>query len=85
MNSISKNVHIELNHIVNRYNNTYHRTIKMKPVNLNSSLCIVFNKAINDTDIRKMKKNAKTYVPNCSEEFFVITKVENIVPWIDKN
>ena len=59
----------------------------MKPVNVNSSLCIVFNKAINDTDIRKMKKNtfAKTYVPNCSDEFFVITKVENIVLWIDKN
>ena len=33
MTSISKNVYIEkLNDIVNKYNNTYHGTIKMKPV-----------------------------------------------------
>ena len=31
--SISKNVYIDkLNAIVNEYNNTYHGTIKMKPV-----------------------------------------------------
>ena len=33
MTSISKNVYIDkLNDIVNKYNNTYHSTIKMKPV-----------------------------------------------------
>ena len=33
MTSISKNVYInKLDDIVNEYNNTYHRTIKMKPV-----------------------------------------------------
>ena len=33
MTSISKNVYIDqLDDIVNKYNNTYHRTIKMKPV-----------------------------------------------------
>ena len=33
--SISKNVYIDkLNDIVNEYNNTYHTTIKMKPVML---------------------------------------------------
>ena len=32
MTSISKNVYIDkLDDIVNEYNNTYHRTIKMKP------------------------------------------------------
>ena len=34
MTSISKNVHIDKLDIVNEYNNTYHRTIKMKPVML---------------------------------------------------
>ena len=35
MSSISKNVYIDkLNAIVNKYNNTYHTTIKMKPINV---------------------------------------------------
>ena len=35
MTSISKNVYIDkLDDIVNEYNNTYHRTIKMKPVDV---------------------------------------------------
>ena len=43
MSSISKNVYIyKLNDIVNEYNNTYHITIKMKPVNVQSSTYIVF-------------------------------------------
>ena len=33
MTSISKNLYIDkLNDTVNKYNNTYHRTIEMKPV-----------------------------------------------------
>ena len=33
MTLISKNIYInQLDDIVNKYNNTYHRTIKMKPV-----------------------------------------------------
>ena len=39
--SISKNVYIDkLDYIVNKYNNTYHNTIKMKPVNVKSSTYI---------------------------------------------
>ena len=35
MTSVSKNVYIDkLDDIVNEYNNTYHRTIKMKPVDV---------------------------------------------------
>ena len=35
MASISKNIYMDkLNDIVNEYNNTYHRTIKMKPINV---------------------------------------------------
>ena len=45
MNSISKNVYIDkLDDIVNKYINTYHRTIKMKPVGVKSSTYIDFNK-----------------------------------------
>ena len=36
-----------LDNIVDKYNNTYHKTIKMKPININSSsyaeYCVDFN------------------------------------------
>ena len=49
MTSISKNVHIdELDDIVNRYNNTYHSTIKMKPFEVKSSTYIGSSKEINN-------------------------------------
>ena len=38
MTSVSKNVYIDkLNDIFNKYNNTYQRTIKMKPVDVKSN------------------------------------------------
>ena len=93
MTSITKNVYIDkLDDIVNKYNNTYHNTIKMKPVDVKSSLYIDSSKEINDKDpkfkigdivrISKYKNIfAKGYVPNWSEEVFVIKKVKNTVPW----
>ena len=47
MTSISKNVYIvKLNDIVNKYNITYHSTIKMKPVGVKSSTYIDSSKKI---------------------------------------
>ena len=41
MTSISENVYIEnLDDIVNEYNNTYHRTFKMKPVDVKDNTYI---------------------------------------------
>ena len=93
MTSISKNVYIDkLDYIANEYNNTYHKTIKMKPVNVNDNTCINFNKEINNKDSKfkigdyvriSKQKNifAKEYTPIWSEEVFVIKKVKNIIPW----
>ena len=51
MTSISKNVYIDkLNDIVNKYNNRYHSTIKMKPVDVQSSTYIDSSKEINNKD-----------------------------------
>ena len=51
--STSKNVYIDkLDGIVNKYNNTYHNTIKMKPVDVNSSTYINFNKENNKEDLK---------------------------------
>ena len=87
MTSISKNVYIDkLDDIVNEYNDTYHTTIKMKPIDVNT------DKETNDKDpkfkggdrvrISKYKNIfAKGYTPNWSEEVFVIKKIKNTVPW----
>ena len=82
MTSMSKTVYIDkLDDIVNKYNNTNHSTIKMKPVNEKSSTYIDSSKEINNKDpkfkigdivrISKYKNIfAKDYVPNWSEEIF---------------
>ena len=51
MTSISKNVYIyKPEDKVNKYNNTYHGTIKMKPVDVKSSTYINSSKEINNED-----------------------------------
>ena len=93
MTSISKNVYIDkLDDIVNEYNNTYHSTIKMKPIDVKDNTYINIDKEINNKDpkfkvgdrvrISKYKSIfTKGYTPNWSEEVFVIKKVKNTVPW----
>ena len=93
MTSISKNVYInKLDDIVNEYNNTYNTTIKMKPIDVKDNTYINTSKKINYKDpkfkvgdrvrISKYKNIfAKGYMPNWSEEVFVIKKVKNTVPW----
>ena len=83
----------KLDYIVNEYNNTYHRTIKMEPVDVKDNTYIDSIKShSNDKDpkfkvgdhvrISKYKNIfAKGYTPNWSEEVFVIKKVKNTVPW----
>ena len=47
MTSISKNVYIDkLDDIVNEYNNTYHTTIKMKPIDAKDNTIILIKKLI---------------------------------------
>ena len=49
MTSISKNVYIhKLDDIVNEYNNTYHTTIKMKPIDAKDNTYINTDKEVND-------------------------------------
>ena len=86
----------KLDDIVNNYNNKYHITIKMKPVDVNSSTYLDSDKENNKEDnkedpkfevadhvgISKYKNIfAKSYTPNTSEEVFVVKKVKNTVLW----
>ena len=51
MTSISKNMYIDkLYDIVNEYNNTYHRTIKMKPIDVKDNTYVNIDKEVNDND-----------------------------------
>ena len=51
MISILKNVYIDkLDDIVNEYNNIYHRTFKMKPVDVKDNTYIDFDGEVNDRD-----------------------------------
>ena len=53
MTSISKNVCIDkLDDIVNKYNNRYHSTIKIKPIDVKSRRYIYSSKEINDKDAK---------------------------------
>ena len=93
MTTISKNVYVDLlDDIVNRYNNTVHKTIKIKPIDVtNDSYAECsedFNKKgpkfkVNGHVIISKYKNifAKGYVPNWSEEVFIVNEIENTVPW----
>ena len=93
MTTVSKSVYIDkLDDIANENNNTYRRTIKMKPLDVKDNAYIDFNKEVNDKDskfkvgdhvrISKYKNIfAKGYTPNWSDEVFVIKEVKNTVPW----
>ena len=53
MISISKNVYIDkLDNIVDEYNNTYHRTIKMKPIDVKDNTYINIDKEVNEHDLK---------------------------------
>ena len=92
MTAISNNVYFNfLNDIVNKYNNTYHKTFKMKLIDVKSDSFAEYNKESNEKDpkfkvgndvrISKYKKIfADVYAPNWSEDIFVVEKIKNTVP-----
>ena len=93
MTSISKNVYVDkLDDIINEYSNIYHRTIKMKPIDVKDNTYIDFGKEVNDNDpkfkvgghvriSKNKKKFVKGYTPNWSEDVLVIKEIKNAVPW----
>ena len=92
MAAISKNVYFDgSDDIVNKCNNTIHKTIKMKPIDVTGDSYIEYNENQNKKDskfkigdhvrISKYKNIfAKRYAPNWSEGAFVFSKVKNTVP-----
>ena len=89
---ISKNVYFDvLDNIVNKYNSTVHRSIKMKLIDVTSDSYAQCNEDSTEKDpkfkvddhvrISKYKNIfAKGCTPNWSEEVFVVHKIKNTVP-----
>ena len=51
MTAVSKNVYVDkLDDAVNEYNNTYHRTIKMRPIKIKDNTYFDYIKEVNNKD-----------------------------------
>ena len=93
MTAISKNVYFDvIDDIVGKYNNTVHRTVKTKPIDVTGDSYAEYNEDFNKKDpkfkvgdhvrISKYKNIfAKGYTPNWPEDVFIVSKIKNAVPW----
>ena len=94
MTAIGKNVYYDvLDDIVNKYNNTKHSTIKMKPIDVrdNNNKRVYIDehnkkrsrfKVGDRVRISKFKNIfAKGYTPNWSKEIFIVDKINDTVPY----
>ena len=93
MTDTGNNVYYDvLDDVVNEYNNTKHRTIKMKPKDVKNDNNRVYIDEHNKKSTRfnvgdrvrisKFKNIfAKGYTPNWSKEIFIVNKIKDTVPW----
>ena len=93
MTAIQQNTYFDvLDDIVDKYNNSVHKTIKIKPIEVKNDYYAGYNEIPNKKNpefkvggnvrISKYKNIfAKRYTPNWSEEIFTINKIKNTVPW----
>ena len=92
MTATGKNVYYDiLDDVVNKYNNTKHSTIKMKPIDVKNNKRVYIDEH-NEKDSRfkagdrvriSRYKNifAKGYTPNWSKEIFIVNKINDTVPY----
>ena len=93
MTAISKKVYSDvLDDVVDKYNSTVHKTIKIKLIDVTPDSYAEYREDSNKSkptfkvgDRVRISKNknifAKGCTQNCSEEIFIIGKVKNTVPW----
>ena len=93
MTATGKNIYYDvLDDVVNKYNNTKHSTIKMKPIDVGDNNKRVYIDEHNEKDskfkigervrISKFKNIfAKVYTPNWSSEIFIVDKINDTVPY----
>ena len=96
MTAVSKNVYFDvLDDILNKFNNTVCRTIKMKPIDVTFDSYAEYNENSNVIQpkfkvgyhVRTSKHKivfAKGYTQNWSDDVFVVSKINDTFPWIYK-
>ena len=96
MTAVSKNVYFDvLDNILNKFNNTVCRTIKMKPIDVTFDSYAEYNENSNVIQpkfkvgyhVRTSKHKivfAKGYTQNWSDDVFVVSKINDTFPWIYK-
>ena len=92
MTATGKNVYYDvLDDVVNKYNNTKHNTIKMKPIDVKNNKRVYIDEH-NEKDSRfkvgdrvrisKFKNIiAKGYTPNWNRKIFIVNKINDTVPY----
>ena len=90
MTATGKNVYYVLDDVVNKYSNTKHSTIKMKPIDVKNNKRVYIDEhnekdsKLNVGDRARISryKNifAKGYAPNWSSEIFIVNKINDTVP-----
>ena len=95
MTATGKNVYYDvLDDVVNKYNNTKHSTIKMKPIDVKNNKRVYIDEH-NEKDSkfkvgdrvrisRYRNMFAKGYAPNWSSEIFIVDKINDTVPYTYK-
>ena len=95
MTSVSKNVYInKLDDILNEYNNTYHRKVKIKPVDVKGNTYIDstevhYSKEVNEKDPKfkvgdhvRISKYKNIFANQIGlKKILQLKKVKNTVPW----
>ena len=92
MTATGKNVYYDvLDDVVNKYNNTKHSTIKMKPIDVKNNKRVYIDEhnekyskfKVGDRVRISRFKNifAKGYAPNWSSEIFIVNKLNDTVPY----
>ena len=94
MTAISKNVYFDVwDGIVDKYNNTSHRTTKMKTIDVTSDSHAEYNEDSNEKDPKfkvgdcvRISKDKNNFAKGCTqnwskEEVYTISKIKNTNPW----
>ena len=92
MTATGKNVYYDvLDDVVNKYNNTKHSTIKMKPIDFKNNERVYIDEHIEKDSKFKVGdrvrisryKNifVKRYAPNWSSEIFIFDKINDTLPY----
>ena len=92
MTTVLKYIYFDvLDDIVDKYNKTYHKTIKMTINDVKSGFYAEYNVHSNAKDSKFIRDHVKIskyknifdkgYAPNWSEGVFVISEINIVLPW----